>query len=209
MFALGLLSFSLVVACKKEKDDDNSTKGGSNNTTPSVMTRNGEDMNLGSLIIDYFGEYYTPGVYSYDIILLSDDFIIQPDSSVTGTGNAIYFELMSPSSTTIEIGTYTFAYEDYTQYKIGYGDFVGNIDFENDTTSNAEWLSFTGGELVMKSSGSAYDFTFTATLEDGSTVTGSYKGAVTEFYDDTDTASTALQQNRFHQQARANLKQKK
>lgn len=167
---IAMLLLSLFISgCKKDK----------NETANNQLSYNGTAFNLSQGFLENYGKSGTEG-YNVDLSLLSSEFTIHESngeiSSVTGVGNAIYFEIFTSLPGKLDI-------RDYLYDNMGSGT-EGTFDGGmlmlgyNVTTEAGTTVAITGGKVSVTSNGSEYEITFNVTASNGKTITGYYKGAL-------------------------------
>jgi PKD repeat protein len=170
----GTYTVTLTAYSKNGKKSDNATAT-ITVTKANEIRYDGNKYPLTKGYIDYYGDYYGLGNYNFDVYLV-DNGITITQSNFFGTGNYLYFEMWSPSSSMLMPGTYTFA-SNYNSYTFS----IGKVKFNYGTTTQTSYYCISGSVTVSQS-GSDYIFDITLILENGKTLTAYYKGAVT-FYD--------------------------
>jgi len=124
-------------------------------------------------ILEGYGSSYTAdGSYDWDIILASSGINIINE---TGTGEYLYIDLNSPEVSLVP-GIYTW---NYTRVANSLVDGEIGIGYDAYNEIAQDWGSVTGGTVNIISVGSTYELEFTLYLDNGETVTGSYRGQLT------------------------------
>lgn len=169
LIALFALTLNLVTfSCNKDDDGGND----SNSSSENNMTIDGTEFEVETAILVESG-INEDGSYDWDVTLLSDGFEIDAaNSTITGTGAALYLDLNTNSETGLVPGTYTFANE-RAEFTWKFAEGITNFNFE---TENGEYFDAVSGTVVITGSGN--NQVIVANLEDqnGNTITGSYKG---------------------------------
>ena len=165
-FIILLLVSFFVASCKKDEK-----------TVKSYFNYNGTDFVLSKGFLESYGKSGTEG-YNIDLTLLSSSFTIHDKSgevdSVSGTGDALYFEIFTSHADKLDVKDYTYdatesgADGTFDQGEIGMG-------FNMETLTGSA-LNITGGKVSVTSVGSEYEITFNCTATNGKTITGYYKG---------------------------------
>jgi hypothetical protein len=171
LFAL-MIAGAALTSCNKDDDDDDATP-------ESYFMYDGKTYELTQAYIENYGEW-EPGVYNLDLTMMSKGFTVNTSNgqiqSVTGTGNALYFEMYTSDSTKLDNRTYTY---DEMSTANGTFDFgVIGINFNIATQTGTQHMVMSGTVTVSKS-GSVYTITWDLTEENGKKVTGKYKKAIT------------------------------
>ena len=168
MKKLYLLFIAIAVLSSCKKDDN----GPSNN-----VKYDGRTYELSKGYLENYGEWYD-NTYNFDLTLVSSDVTIT-ESSASGVGNLVYFEMLSPSPTELAAGTYTFASSFNTANTFDQGMVGLDFDVANFTGTI---LSLVGGTVEVSKSGTTYDITFNGVLATGKSVSGKYSGTLI-YYD--------------------------
>ena len=161
-------------------DDD----GGSSSN--NVLIYDGTEFELKAGVIENYGDYYTDGVYNFDVSLLSseitigDDEITPNDDIISG----VYFELFTDNSSDLEIGTYTFG----STYAVNTYD-SAEI-YINSTDGGYNGFEVTSGSFTVLDNGSTYEFEFAGTAEGGESFSGYYRGSL-EAFDESESSNRA------------------
>lgn len=120
--------------------------------------------------------------YNLDLILVSKDLKISTDEEgyeeINGTGDAIYFELFTSEGLHLDNGDYVngtseffpIGTYDYASYYIGI-----DTDEENEDYDYSD-IRINSGKVTVKRTGQEYELTIDCTDENGTKVTGYYKG---------------------------------
>jgi hypothetical protein len=161
----------LFVSCSDDDDDDDNGK-------TNEFTLDGTDYGLNSGIIENYGQWSDDEDYNFDVTLLGSGLTYDAtEDEFTGTGSAIYFEMYSASMDDLQAGTYNY---DADETGAGGTFDIGMIVIDYDSSTELGTYNYcTAGTVVVAKSGSDYEFTITLTMN-GNTVTGYYKGALTE-----------------------------
>ncbi len=156
-------------------DDDNN-----NDNSPAInsFTYEGATHSLSKGLLSDFGDNGN-GSYDFDILLLSDDIIIDADNGLSGNGNLIYLDLNSDSMVGLTDGTYEFAVE-RDAFTIVDGTVAVNSDIEDYYYSGAYDL-LTAGNVMLSISGDNYDIDFNLTNASGESVIGNYQGTLVDY----------------------------
>ena len=147
-------------------------------TKQNVIIVDGTEFAVTQALTEEYGGDETSG-YNFDLLILSSgfDFSDYENSWVTGSGNVLYLELWSTSSTGLVTGTYTssanFEPNTFTSSYVGI-----NYDTSDDTADQG--YEDGTGSVSITVSGSTYTVNFDLTF--GATkVTGNYTGTVSHF----------------------------
>jgi hypothetical protein len=164
-----LLILILCAGCKKD------TREASND---NYIKYDGEKYPIDKGVLENFGLY--DDSYNLDLSLYSNSVIPIEDEGeligANGTGNAIYFEMFSSSSTQLTNGSYYFSYsEEAGTYD--YGIVHVNYNFNTHVGEIAQYIE--SGTVTVAKIGDIYEITINCTDEDGKSVTGYYKGTLT------------------------------
>lgn len=135
-----------------------------------------EEYELGAGYYEEWGENDNEDQSGYDI----DVYFTSPGMDMveeTGSGAGIYLDLNSAEETPAE-GTYTWS-EERTEGTLYDAEvFAGDLEEEPEIQHRIE-----DGTAEVKVSGDTYTITFDLTAEDGTKITGSYKGELTNVDD--------------------------
>lgn len=180
---ISILATTLFAACELETTDTDAT--GDNSGTVQV---DGTTSVLTQGLITYYGLYEGIQMHNFDIYIATSG--INPQTE-TGTGNVVYLELVTPSST-FSGGTFTFnSSSNLTGNALTSGRFMRGL---NVATEEMEALYMAeGGSVSVLKTADGYDVTFNLTVREYSTMwstpigdpismTGSYSGSLV--YDD-------------------------
>ena len=154
-----LLLFAFFTSC--------ATKGGGYAGGTGSFTYDGQTYPLAGAGFDIYSDWFEVDLASSGINV----------SEWTGSGQIIWFELISPSTQGAP-GTYTWNSATYELWDGGI-----SLDYtaypESGTYLWFDYATANSGDYVSISvSGSTYTIEFSVLLQDGNTVTGSYPGAV-------------------------------
>lgn len=130
--------------------------------------------------------------YNLDLILISDGLTISNSDgelSISGKGNAVYFELIVSAADQLVPGEYVFNdnYSDLPTGCFDYSEYYLNVDSSDEGSEND--TEITSGKIVVNKSGDIYTITIDCKDEKGNTVSGNYKGTLNYFNYDDDTKS--------------------
>jgi len=171
-----LLAGSLLASC--ESDDEN-------NESNNFLKVGDTEYDLSAGLLENYGmdEDSTYLGYNTDLTLISEGFSIEVDEDgnweMSGSGDAVYFEMFSSNGTTLDDHDYTFA----TTGAIGtfsYGLYALGLDVENDGDYE-DFQFITSGTVSVSTSGSEYTIEIDCYNEEGVKVTGYYKGTLQLF----------------------------
>jgi hypothetical protein len=166
-FIAVLLLTLFIAGCKKDKEE----------TSNNQFSYNGTVFNLSQGFLENYGKSGTEG-YNIDLSLLSSGFTIHNKSgevdSVTGMGNALYFEIFTSHADKLDVRDYIYdATESGADGTFDYGMIGMGFNMETELGSA---FQITGGKLSVTSVGSEYEITFTGTTSNNKAITGYYKG---------------------------------
>lgn len=170
-----ILSFAFITfSCEKKATKD---------TSPGKFSYNGTTYKLEEGHIESYGVLYTGQDYNIDLTLISSEFTIMEDNgeikSITGQGNGIYVELFSGIESDIETGTYYFDNnKSGSRGSFDYAEVYINYNFD---TEEGSVYMISDGTITIESI-QPYEISFNLTLSDGSSVNGTYKGAL-DYYE--------------------------
>ena len=157
---ISILATTLFAACELETTDidgngDNSGSVQVDGTT-SVLTQG---------LITYYGLYEGIQMHNFDIYIATSG--INPQTE-TGTGNVVYLELVTPSST-FSGGTFTFnSSSNLTGNALTSGRFMRGL---NVATEEMEALYMAeGGSVSVLKTAAGYDVTFNLTVREYNTM---------------------------------------
>jgi len=161
-------AIALQISCGK--DDEGSV------TVQNEFTYDGKAYSLSQGFLTDF-EDITNGSRDYDITLISSGLTVSSGGGdPTGTGNLVYLDLNSSSTTSFEPGTFT-----WDEVR-GPGKIVDAglaIDFNFATSTESDAIFIKDGTVTVQKEESIYTITFTLTTTDNKAVTGYYKGTLT------------------------------
>ncbi|WP_026755554.1 hypothetical protein [Sediminibacter sp. Hel_I_10] len=164
--ALNLVTFS----CNKDDDGGDDSSSSSENN----ITIDGTEFEIETAILEEWG-INEDGSYDWDVTLFSDGVEIDAaNSTITGTGAAIYLDLNTNSETGLVPGTYTFANE-RAEFTWVFAEAVTNFNFE---TENGESFNAVSGTVVITGSGNNQVIVANLEDENGNAITASYKGSL-------------------------------
>lgn len=160
-----------VAGCKK---DDNSSG------TKNSFKYNNAEYNLSKGFLENYGQASSGEAYNIDLTLISSGFTIHESNgeidSLSGTGDALYFELYTSDPTKLSVRDY--AYDASQTMADGTFD-MGFVGVQYNASNDSGTLDFiNGGKLTVKSNGSAYELSFTGTTANGKSVTMTYNGSL-------------------------------
>ena len=160
-------AIALQISCSK---DDEGTV-----TIQNEFTYDGKAYSLSQGILTDYGDV-TNGSRDYDISLFSAGLTVPTEGDPVGTGNFVYLDLNSSSTTSFEPGTFTWD-EFRGPNKIVDAGLAIDFDFATSTESDAIFIK--DGTVTVQKEGNTYTITFTLTTTDNKAVTGYYKGELT------------------------------
>jgi hypothetical protein len=163
-----LLLILFVAGCKKDKKE----------TVNNQFTYNGTEFILSQGFLENYGKSAANEGNNIDLSLLSSTFTIHEKNgevdSVSGTGDALYFEIFTSLPDKLDIRDYTYdGTESYAAGTFDYG-MIG-MGFNMETELGSAFL-ITGGKVSVTSVGSDYEISINCTTSNGKTITGYYKG---------------------------------
>ncbi|HRY98928.1 MAG TPA: hypothetical protein P5550_07705 [Bacteroidales bacterium] len=171
LFAL-MIAGAALTSCNKDDDDDDSSP-------ENYFMYDGKTYELTQGFIENYGEW-EPGVYNLDLTLMSSGFTVNMTNGqideITGTGNALYFEMYTSDSTKLDNRTYTFDEMSTANGTFDIGFLGINFSIANQTGTQHV---VTGGTVTVNKSGSTYTITWDLTDEGGKKVTGKFKKSLT------------------------------
>lgn len=162
---------SLVVSSCKKKDEAPAAK-------TNFFTVDGKDYAISKGVTIEYGGSATTG-YNFDLLLASSgfDFSDFDNSGVKGSGELIYFELWSTSTTGLETGSYSISStaqpNTYTSNEI-------DINYDSNTGNTDKEYEATAGTVTIKVEGTTYTIDIDLTVA-GGTLTGNYTGTLTNY----------------------------
>ncbi|HJX71136.1 MAG TPA: hypothetical protein VJ346_04270 [Bacteroidales bacterium] len=183
-----LFCLIILAGCKKDKDEDSSD---------NYIKYDGKMYPVDKGVLENFGDN-DDGVYNLDLSLISDGITLIESqgelTGATGTGNIIYFEMYTNSSTQLDNGNYEYNYlaEEPGTFDEGW---IGiNYDFD-DEEGDIE-LEIEDGTITVTKNGYVYEITISCTDDAAKSVTGYYKGTL-KYYDYGEKKSTITDKRRF------------
>ncbi len=163
-----LLAIAVILpSCSKDDDD----------STTNSFTFDGTTSNIANAFAFPFGSNGTVnGSETFDIdIYLASEGITKGNEGLDGTGDFLYLDLNSGSST-LESGTYRWS-NDRRALSIVDAEAGRDYDITNFSGSSVD---ATSGSVEVEVSGSEVTLTINLESSDGSPITGSYKGSLRE-----------------------------
>lgn len=167
-FTAVLLLSLFVSGCKKDEEE----------TVKNYFNYNGTEFILSQGFLENYGKYEAGEGNNIDLTLLSSAFTIHEKNgevdSVSGTGNALYFEIFTSLTDKLDIRDYVF--DGTESFAAGTFDFgMVGMDF-NLATETGTAFEITGGKVSVTANGPEYEITINCTASNGKTITGYYKG---------------------------------
>lgn len=161
-----VMAFTLV-SCGS--DDDN------NSDNENYMQYGDKRYELKSGTLTNYGAYEEGDAGEFDLVLVTTDAtnidgeFVPSDSVFSG----ILFEMYSESTSDLSTGKYNYDEDSEAPMALGYGECVINFNFETDEGPNYD---VTAGQVQILKNGNPYELKFKATLSNGKTLEGHYKG---------------------------------
>lgn len=175
-FAL-LITLSLFSSCKKDDDvsiDDDVT---STNNDPNTISYNSRSIKIENGLIINYGENEVLGSYDFDLNLYDDAISFDnSDSELKGTGNVIYLDFNSKSSTGLESGTYTITSNDESDETNKIVEANLGLDYDIFQLEGT-YLSIVSGSAEVTREDDSYEITFSGKTSTGETVQFNYSGS--------------------------------
>ncbi|RAW00073.1 hypothetical protein DQQ10_16100 [Pseudochryseolinea flava] len=160
---------SLLAACKDEDDDDDKKVANEfkvNNTTYALT-----DAYVDSVTTTTVGD---KSYHVYNVVIASDGITFSESDKFQGSGDAVRFQVQSTQEGWVPAAQYLPGTSDNILKSalvfVGFGS-------ETPTVYDEE---ISDGQVTVSKSGEEHVFEFSFTLEDNSTISGSFKGAVTK-----------------------------
>lgn len=164
-FALiAIVAFTVFSGCNKD-DDDTAVK--------NEFTYDGNTYDLVKGYLNDVGPNFN-GTHDFDIYLTSSG-LSNNNGTITGTGDLIYLDLNTNSSTGLEAGTYNWS-STRTAFSIVPGS-QAYIDY-NFATFSGTTIAATAGTVDVAINGMETTITFNLTMSGGKTLTGEWKGVL-------------------------------
>jgi hypothetical protein len=168
--SFGFLAICLfIISCKKDNN---------NNSTSNSFKFDNTEYKLSNGFLENYGKTGTEG-YNLDLSLISSELTIHESNgqvdSLSGTGDAIYFEIYTSDPAKLSIKDYTFNASSQADGNFDMA-FVG-MKF-NPISYTGTIHDITAGKLSVKNNGSEYEISFDCTSDNGKTITGYYKGSL-------------------------------
>jgi hypothetical protein len=166
---LVLFAFSALLAgCKKDADTGRK----------NLIEYDGKEYALSLGFMENYGKYYESEGYNIDLTLMSSGFKIHEANgeidSVSGTGNAIYFEMFTTDSTELDSRIFTYDPEGTREAGTFDNGQVG-INF-NAQTQEGDIYNIAQGTVTVSLSGTEYEITIACKDVSGKDITGYFKG---------------------------------
>ena len=169
MLTLVIMLGIVTISCKK---DEEPTPGAKTNT----FSIDGTEYSLSDGFTEEYGGDATTG-YNFDLIVHSSG-LTSSANGVTGTGEALYFELWSTSDTGLANGTYSASLNaEPNTFTIG----EVYINLNASTFDADESYEVSSGTVTISVSGSTYTINFDLTLTGNKKLTGNYTGTLSAY----------------------------
>lgn len=139
------------------------------------FTYDGNTYSLSQGILTDYDEIIN-GSRDYDITLLSSGITFSSGGDPTGTGNLIYLDLNSSSTTSFEPGIFT--WDEFRGPNI-IVDAGLAINFNFDTSTESDAIFIKDGTVTVQKEEDSYTITFALTTDDNKAIVGYYKGVLT------------------------------
>ncbi len=168
-----LLIISFVLAgCKKDSKDE----------TRNFLKVDGAEYDISTGLIINYGEY--DSAYEMDIYLFSPGLTVHeaggfPDS-LSGTGHAIYFEMVTTATDKLAIGDYPYNDTEIAN-SFYYSEYF--LNWNPNTNSDDNFVELKAGNVKVIQNGTEYELSFTGTDENNKAISGYYKGTL-KYYTD-------------------------
>lgn len=177
-YFLFLFCITLLSSCASDDNNDDSDSNGDPDVNNNIFSIGQVETTIGSAFIRNFEEQ-SSGVYDWDIILVSNDVIIDTDVSffdASGFGSVIYIDLLSDNPNGVTPGTYNLN-QNAAAFSIDGIEAIPNKNFDDGVVENDVLIGETGTLLVE---GTANDImlTLSVTSFDGTVITASYSGSL-------------------------------
>ncbi|MDP3442496.1 MAG: hypothetical protein Q8T08_06495 [Ignavibacteria bacterium] len=111
-------------------------------------------------------------------------------TDISGIGHSIYFEIYTSTSKKLDLGTYE--YDSTGTGEPGtfvFGECIADYNSETEEGVN---LELSEGTLTVTKNDGVYEISFDCTAEDGTRVTGYYKGSLKYYNYDDNTKSAKI-----------------
>lgn len=162
---------TIFVSCSDDKDDPK-----------NHISYNGTTKTISAGLLDYYGSANLSS-YNFDVTLY-DGFNYSQTDGFYGTGDYIYFELFSSSSTELASGTYTFdATESMAPNTFDIGELALGYNVAEETAD--VYKEIISGTVKVQKEGTTYTININCTASDGKKISGFYKGSLA-YGDNTD-----------------------
>jgi uncharacterized protein YdgA (DUF945 family) len=186
--AIFLLSI-FIAGCKKDEEA----------TVKNYFNYNGTEFILSQGFLENYGKSSAEEGNNIDLNLLSSTFTIHEKNgevdSVSGTGDALYFEIFTSLPDKLDVRDYTYdGTESYAAGTFDIGMIGMGLNWENETGTI---FDITGGKVSVTSNGAEYEITINCTASNGKTITGYYKGPLKYYnYNKKKKSAERLQKNK-------------
>jgi uncharacterized protein (TIGR02145 family) len=145
---------------------------------PNHLSYNGSDYPLNAGIIENYGS--VRNVYNLDFTFYSSGISFNTaDSALEGTGNLLYLEMYT-SSSSLPTGTYTYD-SDFTGNAGTFDTGIVGINI-NMESATGTMVFISSGTVTVAKSGSTYEITVNCKTSDNKTIDSYFKGSLT-YYD--------------------------
>ncbi len=177
LFIIAILSTIVLAGCEKDNNKDKE------DNLSSYFEYDGNRYALTHAYIENYGKAGPGEIYNLDLSLLSKEIEVVDSNglitSLSGTGNGLYFEIFTPNSDKIDTLNYiytSYQINNYGTFDLGYA-YIG-YDFQNKTGTKQEIIE---GYISVEQNYPLYEIIIECTLKNSKTLTGYYKGSI-EYY---------------------------
>ncbi len=173
LFAVSAILLVVAVVFSSCKKDDPEPTPTPDPKPQSYFTNDGVDYVLSSAYSQYWG--VNNGVHNFDIYIVSEDIkYVQSSEEFSGTGEVVYLELFTSSSSGLIVGEYNYSSEN-NAFSFGTAEVGINADSQS---SEGLWLSAVGGKVNIAKDGEKYTISFNLTTDDNKEIIGKYEGVL-------------------------------
>ena len=173
-------------SCKKDDDNKSSSK--------NYMQLDDSEYELSKGVLENYGKDEGVDGYNLDLTLLSSGLKIVEEggevSDISGTGHSIYFDIYTSTSKKLDLGSYE--YDSTGTGELGTFAYGGCIADYNTETKEGVNLELSDGTLTVTKNDGVYEISIDCTAEDGTNVTGYYKGSLKYYNYDDNTKSAKI-----------------
>lgn len=165
----------LMIGCKKDSNEE---------AKKNAIVYNGEEYDLSTGYLEYYGKVSGKESYNMDLTLISSGLKVHELNgeidSVSGIGNVLYFEVFTSDSNSLDSRTFLFDPEaTYEPGTFDYGAVGLNL---NVITFEGDYFAVVDGSLKINKKGDEYEVAVNCRNGTGKSITAYFKGPLI-YYD--------------------------